>query len=94
MTLNIKQDQTGITGKQTNKNTRKINAGHKAKLIMLDLSFIGWFLLSALTFRILMIFYVGPNHRTSHACFYEKIKAERSSEIVHVSEDVEPFSES
>ena len=72
----------------------KMTDGNKVTLFLLDLSFIGWFLLSALTFGILMIFYVGPYHRTSHACFYEKIKAERSSEIVHVSEDVEPFSES
>lgn len=94
MTFYIMQDQPGISGKEVIDKSRKMMAGHKGKLFLLDLSFIGWFLLSALTFGILMIFYVGPYHRTSHACFYEKIKAERSSEIVQVSEDVEPFSES
>ncbi len=92
MTFYIMQDEPGISGKEAIGKSRQIMAGYKGKLFLLDLSFIGWFLLSALTFGILMIFYVGPYYYTSRACFYEKIKAEHASETASENVNVEPFS--
>lgn len=40
--------------------SRRMTDGHKLDLFILDLSFIGWAILSAITFGILFIFYVGP----------------------------------
>lgn len=48
--------------------------GHKWELFVLDLSFIGWAILSVLTLGILNIFYVGPYYYSTHAAFYEDLK--------------------
>ena len=53
--------------------------GHKWDLFYLDLSFIGWFLLSAITLTIAGIFYVNPYYYAAKACAYEELKAEAVS---------------
>ncbi len=50
--------------------------GHKWELFVFDLSFIGWALLSLLTLGILLFFYVEPYYYSSHAAFYEALKAQ------------------
>jgi uncharacterized membrane protein len=52
----------------------RMTAGHKGKIFVMGLSFIGWLLLSALTGGILYIFYVGPYMNTSFAGMYEELK--------------------
>ncbi|MDD4210702.1 MAG: DUF975 family protein, partial [Bacteroidales bacterium] len=47
---------------------------NKMKLFLLDLSFIGWFLLSILTLCIGM-FWLSPYMITARAAFYEDLKA-------------------
>ena len=49
--------------------------GHKMKLFLLDLSFIGWFFLCILTFGIGFLF-LSPYVSTAHAHFYEDLKTE------------------
>lgn len=51
--------------------------GHKAKLFLLDLSFIGWFILCLLTLGIGCL-WLGPYVETSHAKFYEDLLAENN----------------
>lgn len=53
--------------------------GHKWDLFVLDLSFIGWILLDILTLGILGFFYVNPYIFSTHAAFYEALKAETSA---------------
>ncbi len=55
--------------------SRVMMDGYKWDLFMLYLSFIGWFLLSLLTFGILGIFYVGPYLNQSIALFYQEVKS-------------------
>lgn len=50
--------------------------GNKMKLFMLDLSFIGWFILCMLTFGLGFIL-LAPYVETAHAAFYEDLKAEQ-----------------
>lgn len=50
--------------------------GHKWELFVLDLSFIGWILLDILTLGILGLFYVNPYIFSTHAAFYEAVKAQ------------------
>ena len=50
--------------------------GRKWDAFVLDLSFLGWHLLGALTFGILPIFYVNPYINATQAEFYSAIKAE------------------
>ena len=59
--------------------SRRLMNGHKWRAFVLDLSFIGWFLLSALTLGILHIFYVGPYVQATDAELYKAITAEYSA---------------
>jgi len=54
----------------------KMTKGHKVKLFVLDLSFIGWHLLSCLTLGILFVVYVLPYYTTTWSGFYEELKAQ------------------
>lgn len=62
------------------KSMRMMN-GHKMRLFMLDLSFIGWFLLSIITCGIGLLFLL-PYMYTAHAAFYEDLKAEQTMQNV------------
>ncbi len=55
------------------KRSKEIMVGHKMDLFILQLSFIGWLLLSALTLGILML-YVTPYMNVTFANFYNSIK--------------------
>lgn len=50
--------------------------GHKMDALVLDLSFIGWSFLGALTGGILILFYVNPYLNATYAEFYSAVKAE------------------
>lgn len=50
--------------------------GYKMKLFLLDLSFIGWILLTMLTFGIGLLF-LNPYMSVSRIAFYEDLKAEQ-----------------
>jgi uncharacterized membrane protein len=52
----------------------RMTDGYKGELFVLDLSFIGWNMLSALTLGLLGILYVNPYYYTSKAGFYEELK--------------------
>lgn len=54
--------------------SREMMNGHKWNAFVLDLSFIGWALLSGLTFGILSIFYVNPYIYQTDAELYKAIK--------------------
>ncbi len=58
--------------------------GYKMKLFLLDLSFIGWMILSVLTLGIGLLF-LQPYMNTARAAFYEDLKAELSN--ANVSEE-------
>lgn len=55
--------------------------GYKMKLFLLDLSFIGWMILSILTLGIGLLF-LQPYMNTARAAFYEDLKAELSDRYV------------
>lgn len=55
--------------------SRKMMKGHKLDLFILGLSFIGWMLLSILTFGI-GFFWLTPYMSAANAAFYEDVKAE------------------
>lgn len=57
--------------------SRRMMDGHKGELFVIYLSFIGWYLLGALTLGILTILYVEPYIQQTLALFYEKVKEEK-----------------
>lgn len=60
--------------------------GYKMKLFLLDLSFIGWMILSVLTLGIGLLF-LQPYMNTARAAFYEDLKAKLSDRYVSEEEN-------
>ncbi|MGN0187254.1 MAG: DUF975 family protein [Paludibacteraceae bacterium] len=56
-------------------------SGHKMKLFLLDLSFIGWGILCVLTFGIGFL-WLAPYISVSHAHFYEELIASNQEKVL------------
>ena len=74
MTMYIMQDHPELSGNDAITKSRQMMDGHKFDLFILDLSFIGWYLLGALPFGILIIFYVEPYRQVTRTNFYEQLR--------------------
>lgn len=72
----IKMENPNISPSRAIDISKEMTNGHKMDLFVLDLSFFGWHMLSALTFGILEVVYVGPYYYAAKAFAYEEIKAE------------------
>lgn len=70
-------DHPEYTGREAIDASREMMRGHKGELFVLQLSFFGWFLLSALTFGLLM-FYVMPYYQSTLTEYYRYLKESRS----------------
>ena len=79
MTYYIILDNPNLSANEAIAESRKLMYGKKWKLFCLDFSFIGWFLLTILTFGLLSL-YVQPYHEAARARFYEDIKAQPTVE--------------
>ena len=75
MSFYIMKDNPAIEANEARIKSEQMMYGHKWELFCLHFSFIGWILLSILTFGILF-FWVMPYMKVSEALFYEKIKTE------------------
>ena len=69
----ILSDCPNLTARQALKLSKKITHGIKGDLFLFDLSFIGWWLLTALTCGILGL-YTIPYYETAKASLYESMK--------------------
>lgn len=67
-------DNPQMTKEQAFGESKRMMQGQKWKAFVLDLSFIGWNILSALTLGILGIFYVQPYMDATHAALYEALR--------------------
>ncbi len=54
--------------------SRRLMYGQKWKYFLLDLSFIGWYLLSMASFGLLEIFFLGPYHKTTCTELYMQLR--------------------
>ena len=70
----ILSDCPNVKARDALKLSMRIMKGHKWELFVMYLSFIGWGILSALTFGILDIFYVGPYMNSSFATYYLEVR--------------------
>ena len=75
MTPYILLDKPELSATDAITESRKMMNGHKMELFLLDLSFIGWILLSLLTCGILF-FYVAPYMQAARAEFYRTLKGD------------------
>ena len=63
-----------IQRKKAFKLSKEMMKGNKWKTFILDLSFLGWELLSIFTFRLLNIFYINPYKVATTVELYEVLK--------------------
>lgn len=70
----ILADAPDVKVREAMKLSMRMTKGHKGALVVMYLSFIGWYLLSPLTLGILAIVYVNPYVYTSVAGFYSGLK--------------------
>ncbi len=61
--------------------------GNKWNTLVLDLSFLGWYILNGMTLGILGIFYVNPYVNQTNAALYKKLKAMRIEEKQPINTD-------
>ena len=80
MTEFILKDNPEISGEDAICLSMKMMQGHKMQLFLLDLSMIGWLILSFLTLGIGFLFLVPYNY-SAHAHFYEDLKAEYGNNV-------------
>ena len=79
-------DYPELTPREAMKISREMMSGQKWELFVLDLTFIGWILLSIITFGVGMIF-VEPYISTARAAFYEDLKSEK---LVEEADNLNP----
>ena len=73
MAMYVLADNKGKSAKECIAESKAMTEGHKMELFVLDLSFIGWYLLSALTCGLALL-YLVPLLNATHANVYETIK--------------------
>ena len=72
----ISMDNEELTAEECINESMKLTNGYKMKLFLLDLSFIGWYLLCIVTLGI-AILWVVPYHDAARIALYEDIKAQQ-----------------
>ena len=70
----ILADNPAITRKEAFERSREMMKGNKWRTLVLDLSFILWDLLGAITGGIVTLFYVHPYRQLTRGALYEKLK--------------------
>lgn len=75
MTPYILAERDDVSAQDAIKVSMEMTYGHKMEIFVMGLSFIGWWLLTGLTFGILAFFFTGPYTATSFAGLYEELKA-------------------
>lgn len=87
LAMYIKSENPNIPASKAIELSTRMTNGHKMDLFVLDMSFIGWAILSAFTLNILGILYVMPYQYASKAFAYEEIKEEAlANQIVSEAE--------
>ncbi|TCD54461.1 DUF975 family protein [Alloscardovia theropitheci] len=64
--------------------SKNMMKGHKGELFVLDLSFLGWYILSGFTFGLLNL-YVTPYHMATRAAFYRALVAQSATPVAPVN---------
>ena len=70
----IIKDNPELTATETITKSREMMNGNKWRAFLLDLSFIGWIILGAVTFGILFILWTCPYMQNANAALYLELK--------------------
>ena len=74
MTPYILAEREDVSAKDALKLSMQMTDGYKGEIFVMALSFLGWWLLTALTLGVLAIFFTTPYSATSFAGLYEELK--------------------
>lgn len=86
-TMFIKAENPNISASRAIELSKIMMEGHKMDMFVLHLSFLGWVLLSSITYHILGIVYVFPYFYAALAFAYEEIKADAASRgVINIEE--------
>jgi uncharacterized membrane protein len=88
MTPYILADSKNVRATDALKLSMRMTQGYKGEIFVMFLSFIGWWILTAMTAGILGIFYTGPYTSTSFAGMYEELKANAIARGVVTAEEL------
>jgi len=88
MTPYILADCPRVRATDALKLSMRMTQGHKGGIFVMLLSFIGWWILSALTFGILGLLFVGPYFATSFAGVYADLKQKATESGVIAAEEL------
>ncbi|MGN0906875.1 MAG: DUF975 family protein [Bullifex sp.] len=72
----ILADDPKVSRKEAFEKSKAMMRGNKWKALVLDLSFLPWDILGAITCGIVTVFYVHPYRQLTRGALYEKLKAE------------------
>lgn len=67
-------DDPNLTAAEALQKSKAMMQGNKWRAFVLDLSFVGWHILSGLTLGLLSIFYVAPYQNQTNAALYEVLR--------------------
>ena len=71
----IIKDHPELSAMEVIRKSRELMTGNKWKAFLLDLSFIGWFLLGAITLGLVNVFWTNPYSESANAVFYKDLIA-------------------
>ncbi len=77
MSFYVLADHPDMTQSDAREESERLMDGNKFRLFLLDISFLGWILLSLLTGGILL-FWVQPYMQTAYVLFYKELKTKKS----------------
>ena len=72
----IAAENPAVKGKEVIALSRKMMDGNKWEMFLLDLSFLGWYILGVLTMGVSNIFYFGPYRQAVYGQFYKRLREE------------------
>jgi uncharacterized membrane protein len=72
MSMYLGNKDLGLSASLCITKSNELTSGHKVRIFLIDLSFLGWYLLSILTFGILLL-WVVPRHQTARTLLFEEI---------------------
>lgn len=73
------QENPEIEKEEAFSQSRFLMEGNRWKAFVLDLSFLGWYILSGMTLGILGVFYVNPYAAQTKAALYQKLKEQKQN---------------
>lgn len=76
----ILADNPGMTAREALNESKRITKGHKLELFILELSFIGWYLLIPLTLGLIVI-WLAPYTNATLANYYIAMKEDKPGNV-------------